>query len=171
MKQAAVWSLVFYTAARLTWALIGRQSLGSCFNIVSQSIIRHQRSEGEQKMPVVVINTEACRFDLKSAPGCYVYIKEMSYGQRIHRSGLSGAMKVLKDTKSDYAGEIAMETARITEWDFANLIGEHNLEVAEGVPYNFANLEHLKKLPSRVGDEIGKYIDEVNSFEDIEEGN
>jgi hypothetical protein len=122
-------------------------------------------------MPVVVINTEPKHYELKTAPGCFVRIKEMSYGQRIHRSGLTGAMKVLKDSKSDYAGEIAMETARITEWDFANLIAGHNLEVQEGVPYNFGSKEHLKLLPSKVGDEIGKYIDEVNSFEDIEEGN
>lgn len=122
-------------------------------------------------MPVVVVTNELKHYDLKSAPGCYVKVKEMSYGQKIQRTGLTGAMKVLKDTKSDYAGELAMETSKITEWDFANLIGEHNLEIAEGVPYNFANRDHLKKLPASVGDEIGKYIDEVNSFEDIEEGN
>ena len=122
-------------------------------------------------MPVVVVSEECNRFDLKTAPDCYVEIREMSYGQRIYRTGLTGAMKVLKDNKSDFAGELAMDTARITEWDFANLIARHNLEISEGVPYNFANKEHLKKLPSRVGEEIGKYIDEINSFEDIEEGN
>lgn len=122
-------------------------------------------------MPVVVVTEEYRHYDLKTVQDGYVKVKEMSYGQKIYRSGLNGAMKVLKDNKSDYAGEIALETARITEWDFANLIAEHNLEISEGVPYNFANKEHLRKLPSKVGDEIGKYIDEVNSFEDIEEGN
>jgi len=122
-------------------------------------------------MPVVVVSEDVVHFDLKTVDGGYVKIKQMSYGQKIYRSGLTGSMKVLKDNKSDYAGELAMETAKITEWDFANLIAESNLEVAEGVPYNFGNKDHLRKLPAKVGDEIGKYIDEVNSFEDIEEGN
>ena len=141
---------------------------GGCFNIVTPCIIRHHEQR-ELKVPVIVVSAEPTHYDLKTAEGCYVKIKEMSYGQRIHRAGLSGAMKIMKDNKSDYAGEIAMETSRITEWDFAHLIAEHNLEISEGVPYNFANKDHLSKLPGRVGEEIGKYIDEVNNFED--EGN
>lgn len=143
---------------------------GGCFNIVIRCIIKHNSQRGTE-MPVVSISAEPHQFELKTVQGGFVKVREMSYGERIHRSSLAGAMKVLKDSKSDYAGEIAMETARLTEWDFAHLIVDHNLEFAEGQPYVFSNKAHLQKLPAAVGDEIGKYIDEINSFEDLDEGN
>lgn len=120
-------------------------------------------------MPVAVVDDEPRRFELKSLAGGYVIIREMSYGEKIHRQGLSGAMKILRDNKSDYAGEIAMETARLTEWDFANLVIDHNLEDKDGRKLNLQNKADLAKLSARIGDEVGKYIDELNSFDD--EGN
>lgn len=124
----------------------------------------------ENTMPVAVVNDETRRFDLKSLAGGYVVIREMSYGERIYRANLSGAMKILKDQKSDYAGELAMETSRITLWDFMNLIVEHNLEDRDGRPLNLHTESDVKKLSSKIGEEIGTYIDEVNNFE-VEAGN
>jgi hypothetical protein len=122
-------------------------------------------------VPAAVISDEPRRFELKSLEGGFVIIREMSYGERIHRQSLAGAMKILKDNKSDYAGEIAMETARLTEWDFAHLIVDHNLEDRDGRKLNLGNKADLAKLSARIGDEVGKYIDEVNSFDDESEGN
>jgi hypothetical protein len=164
-----VWSFVLRMAGAVqdtpTWLLPG----GGCFS-VRPKLYLGSPEEG-LKVPVVAISTEPHHFELKTVHSGYVKVREMSYGERIYRSNLTGAMKLLKDTKSDYAGEIAMETSRLTEWDFANLIVEHNLDKAEGVPFNFKNAGDLKLLPARIGDEIGKYIDQVNSFEDIDEGN
>ena len=122
-------------------------------------------------MPVAVVTEEKHREDLKSLEGAYVVVREMTYGEKLQRASLSGAMKILKDTKSDYAGEIAMETARITLWDFAHLIVDHNLEDADGRTLDFKNEQDVRKLSSKVGDEVGSLIDKWNSFEDIDEGN
>jgi hypothetical protein len=122
-------------------------------------------------MPVAVVTEEQHREELKSLPGAYVVIRVMTYGEKLQRSSMSGAIKMLKDTKSDYVGEIAMETSRIALWDFAHLIAEHNLEDADGRTLNFKVEQDVRKLSSRIGDEVGALIDKHNSFEDIEEGN
>ena len=117
-------------------------------------------------MPVAVAVDELHREELKSLEGAYVVIREMTYGERLQRSNLMGAMKVIKDTKSDFAGELSMETQRMALWDFANLITEHNLEDTDGRRLNFKVEADVKKLSSRIGDEVGTLIDKWNSFED-----
>jgi hypothetical protein len=117
-------------------------------------------------MPKAVAVDENHREELKSLPGGYVVVREMSYGERLSRSNLTGAMKVLKDVKSDYAGEIAMQTEQMAYWDFGNLIVEHNLEDEDGRLLNFKNPADVKKLNPRVGDEVGTIIDKWNSFTD-----
>jgi hypothetical protein len=120
-------------------------------------------------MPVAVVQSEDHREELKTLPGGYVVIREMTYGERITRQSLMGAMKVLKDVKSDYAGEISMATEKMTLWDFSHLIKEHNLQDADERLLNFQNVQDVQKLSSKVGDEVGSLIDKWNSFED--EGN
>jgi hypothetical protein len=126
---------------------------------------------GRAEMPVAVAIKEPQRFDLKSLPGGYVVVREMTYGERIMRGGMTGAMKILKETKkTDYVGEMSMETQKLTIWDFANLITEHNLDDADGRRLNFRNEQDVRALASKIGDEIGTYIDQVNSFDEDEEG-
>jgi hypothetical protein len=93
---------------------------------------------------------------------------------------MTGAMKVLKDSKkTDYVGEMSMETQRLTIWDFANLIIDHNLEdyldpknpEAGTRRLDFKNMADVQKLSSKVGDEVGTYIDKLNTFDEDEEGN
>ncbi len=122
-------------------------------------------------MPVAVVVSEPQRMELKSLPEGFVVIREMTYGEKIYRTGLTGAMKILKDTKSDYAGEMAMETSRITLWDFANLVVDHNLQDTDGRQLNFRNELDTKKLSARIGDEVGTYIDKLNSFDEDDLGN
>jgi len=123
-------------------------------------------------MPVAVVTGELFREELKSCPGGFVVIREMTYGEKIHRTGMTGAMKLLKETKrSDYIGEMTMETSRITLWDFANLVVDHNLEDKEGRALNFRNEADTKMLSSVIGEEVGMLIDKYNNFGDIDEGN
>ena len=127
---------------------------------------------GRAEMPVAVVTSEPTRKDLKSLPGGYVVIREMTYGEKIYRSGMTGAMKLLKESKqTDFIGEMTMETQKITLWDFANLVVEHNLQDADGRELNFKSAEDTKKLAAKIGDEVGTYIDAINSFEDIDAGN
>jgi hypothetical protein len=127
---------------------------------------------GRTPMPVAVVTEDQHRFELKSLEGAYIVVREMSYGEKIMRSGMTGAMKLLKDNKkSDYVGELSMETQKITLWDFANLIVEHNLQDKDGRDLNFKLEADVRKLSSKIGEEVGTRIDEVNNFEDIDEGN
>lgn len=123
-------------------------------------------------MPVAVVTSEPVRKELKTLPEGYVVIREMTYGEKIYRSGMTGAMKLLKESKqTDYVGEMSMETQKITLWDFANLVVEHNLQDADGRQLNFKMEADTRKLAARIGDEVGTYIDEINSFQVIDEGN
>jgi hypothetical protein len=127
---------------------------------------------GRTEMPVAVVTEDTFREELKSLPEGYVVIRQMTYGEKIMRSGMTGAMKLLKENKqSDYVGELSMETQKITLWDFANLIVEHNLEDVDGRTLNFKVEQDVRKLTSRIGEEVGTLIDKHNNFEDIEEGN
>ena len=122
-------------------------------------------------MPVAVVTGLTERHDLKTLEGGFVVVREMSYGERIMRQSMSGKLKLMADKKSEYAGEMEMATAKLTYWDFANLVVEHNCEDADGRTLNFKNFQDVDKLGPRIGEEIGSYIDKLNSFEDIEEGN
>lgn len=125
----------------------------------------------ESKVPVAVVTQETQKFELKTLEGGEVTIRQMTYGEKLVRTTMSGKMLVSADKKSEYAGEIEMAIDKITLWDFQNLIVGHNLEDVDGRPLNFKNIADIKKLRSDIGEEVGKYIDQLNSFEDIEEGN
>jgi hypothetical protein len=130
---------------------------------------------GRTEMPIATLIDEPERFELKTLPGAFVMVRQMTYGERMNRSNLSGAMKILKDTKSDYAGEMAMETERITLWDFANLVTDHNLETSDGAngvrKLDLKRSTDVRMLNARVGDEVGTYIDKKNTFTEADEGN
>jgi hypothetical protein len=116
-------------------------------------------------MPVAVVKAETERFDLKSLPEGYIVVRVMTYGEKIQRTGMTGAMKLLKDNKSDYVGELSMATENITLWDFANLITEHNLQDTDGRTLNFKDPRDVRNLGPKIGEEIGTYIDQLNNFE------
>jgi hypothetical protein len=124
----------------------------------------------ENKMPVAVVTEENHRKELKSLEGAFVVVREMTYGERLVRQGMNGKMRVLAG-KSEFAGELEMATRQIALWDFANLIVEHNLQDKDERVLNFRVEKDVEKLASKIGDEVGAFIDEINSFEDIEEGN
>ena len=130
-------------------------------------------------MPVATIIAAPQRYELKTLPDAFVIIRQMTYGEKMHRQNLTGAMKILKDIKSDFAGELAMETQKLTEWDFANLVVEHNLEglndpqdSSKGTfKLDFKNSRHVSMLNPLVGEEVGTYIDKLNTFDEVEQGN
>lgn len=160
-----MWSSVTYMAEGLTWLLTPPILVWACFNIVVQCIIKHN-DQREIEMPIAVVDDELHREELKSLEGAYVVIREMTYGERLQRTNLMGAMRILKDTKSDYAGELSMETQRMALWDFANLVVEHNLQDRDERALNFKLEADVKKLGSRIGEEVGALIDKWNSFDD-----
>lgn len=155
------------------------EALGQGLVYLVFTIVMYDLFRGRTKVPVATIIQEPERHELKTVPEGYVVVRQMTYGEKQYRTNLTGAMKILKDVKSDYAGELAMETERITYWDFAHLIVDHNLEGLNdpkdpskgSFKLDFKKVEHVKMLNPQVGEEIGTYIDEINSFSEQDQGN
>jgi len=124
-------------------------------------------------MPVAVVTEEKVRKDLKTLEGGFVVIRQMTYGERLLRQSKTGKMKVSAGKGKEFEGEMDMGSfvREFAYWDFANLIIEHNLELKPGELLNLKNPTHVDLLRGDVGEEIGTYIDQINSFEDVEEGN
>lgn len=121
-------------------------------------------------MPVATITSDAERFDLKTLPGAYVVVRRMTYGESLKRTGMMTKFLVGGNPSSkDFSGEVEMNQEEVTLWDFANCVLEHNLTDEDGKLLNFKNQFDVRRLDGRIGDEIGRYIDSVNSFEDKDE--
>jgi hypothetical protein len=63
-------------------------------------------------------------------------------------------------------GEIDMMQMKVTEWEYAHLILEHNLEDKDGRPLNFKNSRDVHLIDGRIGEEISSHISELNNFEE-----
>lgn len=124
-------------------------------------------------MPRAVVTTEdQRRFELKTLPpsdgeeGGFVVIRRMPYGEYLTRREMATAM-TMKGTDNVEATINAMN-AKVTEMEFAKCIVEHNLEDANGTLLDFRNrvAVAMAMLDPRIGDEIAKYIGEMNNFEE-----
>jgi hypothetical protein len=117
-------------------------------------------------MPRAVNIAENQKFELKSLPEAYVVIRRMSQGEKMQRAGRMSGLKVSGSRKSrDFQGELELANQRVTEFEFATCIIDHNLEDEDGRVLDFSQASDLAKLDGKVGEEIGVYINRVNQFE------
>src|SRR5262245_29489245 len=114
-------------------------------------------------MPRATIAVDSQKFPLKTCPEGYVVVRRMTYGEKLSRQ--DDMMNMQTSTKDD-SMSIRIHAKKMALIDFANLIIEHNLTDENDTPLNFKNAADVAKLDPRIGDEIGKYIDSINSFED-----
>jgi len=134
-------------------------------------------------MPRIALQAEPTRFSLKSLPpDGYVVIKPLSFGQALERRQLATKLSVEQQAqrrKQSGAGDdskprkpdkmdIAIMQRASREYEFAYCIIEHNIEGPDGTPLNFKDRAAIDRLPKDLGEEIEKYLDEVNG-EDNEE--
>lgn len=123
-------------------------------------------------MPVATVEgLETKHFDLKTLPEGYIVVRRATYGEYLKRQQMTSNMKVSSNRESDYAGVMELINKQAIEFEFANLIVEHNLTRQDGTPLNFSKPGDIDLLASKIGDEINKRINELNSFEEEEEGN
>jgi hypothetical protein len=121
-------------------------------------------------MPRAVNIQNGVRYDLKTLPpvgdeaGGFVVILRLNQGQKMERQGLTNGMKFKANRSKDFEGELAMANQRVTEYEFAHCVGEHNLTNEEGQPLDFSKLPDLRSLDGKVGEEISRYIDKENQF-------
>ncbi len=111
------------------------------------------------------------RFDLKSAPpDGFVEIQRMSYGQVVERRAM---MKLSFETggkSKDFKGEMAMASVEVQRFEFSHCIGSHNLTDENDKPLNLALVADFTRLDPKVGQEIEKYIGELNNFDESDDG-
>lgn len=123
-------------------------------------------------MPFAGVGTSTERFDLKSAEGCYVVLRRMSFGEKLTRQDLVKLNLEMGGKNKDIKGEMAMANLQATRMDFANCIVEHNLEKDEnGTKFNFTSPDEFRFLDPKVGEEIDTLINKMNNFEGSDSGN
>jgi hypothetical protein len=116
-------------------------------------------------VPRATVTQTTERFDLKSCPEGYVVIRRMTYGEKLNRQDDMMNMQTTADPK-DKEMRIQIMAKKVALQDFANLVVEHNLTDENDTPLNFKNPAHVNLLDPQIGEEIGRYIDQINSFEE-----
>jgi len=123
-------------------------------------------------MPKATVSSDVEHKDLKSLPGGWVTLKRMSYGQKLERTQLATDMEIemTRGSKTQKASVDIMQQA-VALFEFKNCIVDHNLfeDDEETIKLDLTTKTGLSKLDPKVGDEIGKYIDELNNFEEQDE--
>jgi hypothetical protein len=126
-------------------------------------------------MPVAVGIAQNERFELKSLPasdteeGGFVVVRRMTYGEKMHRQSLMSGVKFRGDNKKEFEGELQMANRRVTEYEFAVCVIEHNLTDQSERLLNLKSSSDLALLDGQVGEEIGQLLNRVNLFEDEDE--
>jgi hypothetical protein len=118
-------------------------------------------------MPKATISTETFHKDLKSCPGGYVELRQLSWAEMMKRRDIASRMYAdvktnqasMQDTIRQY---MEVVNVAIMEFEFKNCIVDHNLEDDEGNQLDFSNPMSLSILNPKVGSEIDRYIEELN---------
>lgn len=122
-------------------------------------------------MPFAGTSVETVRYDLESLPGAFVELRRLTYGQKLQRKNMSKLAIDMNSKSKDLKGELAMASREATLMDFKNCIVDHNLfkDADETIKFNFGNAMDVEFLDPKIGEEIEKYIDSLNNFEDGDE--
>lgn len=126
-------------------------------------------------MPRAVVDVTANRYQLKTCPpDGYVELRRMSYDKWLHRTDISMQMQLQMQSKSKggTSGSMQLQNQAVTYYEFKSCIVGHNLEDANGNLLDFNQKRTLDMLDPRVGNEIGRLIEELHEpFTEEEEGN
>jgi hypothetical protein len=120
-------------------------------------------------MPKATVDVESTqKYELKTCPEGFVVLRRMSYGQILQRRMFT-KLEVGGSGGKDFRGELAMANAKITEFEYAKCIVDHNLEDASGRKLDLTRAADFNQLDPKIGQEIEGYITEMNNFEADEE--
>ena len=120
-------------------------------------------------MPRATVSTDTVRKELRTCPGGFVELRQLSYAEMMTRRDI--ASRMYADVSTDQANMKAQDTIRqymevvnvaIMEFEFKNCIVDHNLEDDQGNKLDFANPMALRILNPKIGSEIDRYIEAMN---------
>lgn len=125
-------------------------------------------------MPQATVTQETVRRDLKSCPGGFVELRTLSFHEMNMRQEM--AARVYQEEKVPKKGQkrerpdtvrgyFELMNVAVTEYEFRNCISNHNLEDENANLIDFTQPMRAWRLDPKIGQEIGKYIDELNQFE------
>lgn len=125
-------------------------------------------------MPKGTSNTETKRFELESVEGGYVVLRKLSYGERLKVRGLSARMHAQRAAMEQARAEgedvgdfeMTIDAEAVEFYRFKKAIVEHNIDDGK-TQLNFKNRAHFVALDDAVGQEIEKYIDDMNPIENL----
>jgi hypothetical protein len=127
-------------------------------------------------MPKATVTQETVNRILKSCPpDGFVELRTLSFHEMNTRSDIASRMyseqkpNVKKPKEEVVRGYLEIMNVAVTEFEFRNCITDHNLEDENGNPIDFTRPMQAWRLDPKIGQEIGKYIDELNNFDDEEE--
>jgi hypothetical protein len=120
-------------------------------------------------MPRAVIDfNDTTKFPLKSLEGGFVELRRMSYGHKLQRNQIAMQMSV-KGSGKNAEMDLKNETVKVAVFEMNACVVDHNLEDEKGDKLNLGKMEDVVRLDPKVGEEIDKYISEMNNFEETEE--
>lgn len=123
-------------------------------------------------MVQAVALNKAERFDLKSIPEAYVEARRLTYGEKLYRQQMTMKMVMQGNDKTkDFQGEMAFVNAAATEYEFSTCIVDHNLEDENGNKLDLKKSKDIQRLDPRIGEEIQALLNDLNNFQEAEEGN
>ena len=123
-------------------------------------------------MPVGTRKAETVRHDLKSLPGAYVELRQLSYDEMLERR--DGATQILMERGIRNADSQQMNVKVLNRWSnqysFPRCIVGHNITDEDGNPLDFKNPEKtFRELDPKIGAEIESLIDKLNQEEEVGE--
>jgi hypothetical protein len=128
-------------------------------------------------MPVGTVTQEPVRFELKSLPpDGFVLLRQLPYWDVLERRD-QGSRAVMESSKrkkgqsQEDTQKMVIETLQVWErhYTFKNCIVDHNITDDNGVLLDFNKANTLRMLNPKVGVEIERHIDGLNSEDDAEE--
>lgn len=123
-------------------------------------------------MPVATRKSETVRHDLKSLPGAFIELRQLSYDEMLERR--DGATQILMERGVRNTDSNQMNVKVLNRWSnqysFPRCIVDHNLTDENGVPLDFRKPDMVfKMLDPKIGAEIESLIDKMNQEENIDE--
>lgn len=123
-------------------------------------------------MPKATVSQETERRNLKSCPpDGFVELRTLSFHEMNTRADIAARMYqeqrvATKGRKSNedevVRGYFEIMNVAVTEFEFRNCITDHNLEDDNGNLLDFTRPMQAWRLDPKIGQEIGRYIDELN---------
>jgi hypothetical protein len=119
-------------------------------------------------MPKATVSQETVRKELKTLTGGFVELKKLPFGLLLERRDNASKMSMSGRGANDGKVDIALMQRWSRQFEFQHCIVNHNLEDDQGKKLDFNNDMSIYALDPKIGQEIEKYLDDLNA-EDTEE--